>query len=129
MAKISLGDLQKEADKKFGGLIVEDVPGGDVVLLNGLRLPNEKKVELDRLQKEAVELAKRLEDGENLSDDERRQATEHPMFGRILRLVCENDQSADRLFDLIGDDHGLLLTIWNAYTDAAQPGEAQPSQS
>jgi hypothetical protein len=128
MAKISLGDLQKEADKKFGGLIVEDVPGGDVVLLNGLRLTNEKKVELDRLQTEAVELAKRLEDGD-LSDDERRQATEHPMFGRILRLVCESDEAAERLFDLIGDDHGLLLTIWNAYTDAAQPGEAQTSRN
>jgi hypothetical protein len=61
MAKISLGDLQKEADKKYGGLVVEDVPGGDVVLLNSLRLPKEKKVELDRIQTEAVDLAKRLE--------------------------------------------------------------------
>jgi hypothetical protein len=80
MAKISLGDLQKEADKRYSGLIVEDVPGGDVVLLSSLRLPKDKKIELDRIQQETVDLAKRLE-LDDLSDEERQQATENPMYG------------------------------------------------
>jgi hypothetical protein len=130
MAKISLTDLQNESQKKYGDLIVDDVPGGEVLLLNGLRLPNDKKAELDRLQREATELARRLEsDDDSLSDEERRDATEHPMFGRILRLVCKDEDQEKRLFDFIGEDHGLLLTIWNAYTDVSQPGEAPPSQS
>lgn len=126
--KIKLGDLQQAADNKYGAFVVEDVPGGDVVLLNGLRLSEEKKIELDKLQVEASALAQKLESGA-LSDEERERATKHPMFGRILRLVCENDEAAVRLFNVIGDDHGLMLTIWNAYTEAAQPGEATPSQS
>jgi hypothetical protein len=128
MAKISLGDLQKAADEKYGPFVIEDVPGGDVVLLNSLRLPKEKKVELERLQTGAVELAKRLAAGE-LSDDELKEATVNPGFSRILRLSCESDEAADRLFDVIGDDFGLLVNIWNAYTEAVNPGEAPPSQS
>jgi hypothetical protein len=77
MAKISLGDLQKAADEKYGPFVIEDVPGGDVVLLNSLRLPKEKKVELERLQTGAVELARRLAAGE-LSDDELKEATVNP---------------------------------------------------
>jgi hypothetical protein len=102
MPTITLADIQKAADKKYGPLIIKDVPGGPVTLVNPLRLPKEKRDAMTA-----------LDDVEDV-DVKLRQ---------LVELAASPDD-AKRLLDAVGDDLAALAEIVADYTGTAQVGEA-----
>lgn len=110
MAGITLENIQKAADDKYGPFVVEGVPGGDVVLVNALRLSKDKRAKLTAMQSD--------EDGDQ--DEKLRD---------MIRLVAQDAASGKRLLDALGDDLAQLAVVLNEYGQAARLGEASPSAS
>lgn len=110
MPEITLQDIRDAADKKFGPLVVKDVPGGDVVLLNPARLSKEKRGAL----KSAVEQ-------EDLDEQER--------LEQIVKATAKTPDHAKRLLKEFKDDLGGLAVVLESYNQGSQMGEASPSAS
>lgn len=110
MAGITLDNIRQAADDKYGPFVVEGVPGGDVTLVNALRLSKDKRKKLTDMQSD--------EDGDQ--DEKLRD---------MIRLVADSPASAKRLLDALGDDLAQLAVVLNEYGQAARLGEASPSAS
>lgn len=103
MPKITLADIQEAADKKYGPLVIEGIEGGDVTLVNPLRLPKKKRQAMTAL------------DGSDGDVDDK--------LVEIVRLAASKGD-ADRLLKAVGDDLAALAEIMADYMGAAQVGEA-----
>jgi len=110
MPEITLQHIRDAADKKFGPLVIKDIPGGDVILLNPARLSKEKRTEL----KSAVET-------EDIDEQER--------LEQIVRATAKSADHAKRLLKEFKDDLGSLAIILESYNQGSQMGEASPSAS
>ena len=108
MPSISLTDIQKAADRKYGPLTIEGVPGGDVVLVNPLRMSKAKRAKLAKLDADG-------DTDEKLAD--------------IIRLAVDKPADAKRLLDATGGDLTYLAEICQRWTGSAQVGEVSPSAS
>lgn len=105
MPSFTLEDIQSAADKKYGPLIIE-IPSGPVELVNPLRLPKEKRDQLNKL--DAIE-----------DPDEK--------LAAAIRLAA-TPADAKRLLAAV-TDLATLAEIVVMWTSAAQVGEASPSPS
>jgi hypothetical protein len=107
MPSITLADIQSAADKKYGPLVISDVPGGPVELVNPLRMDKAKRDRLTKL--DAIE------------DPEEKLA-------EAIRIGVAKASDAKRLLAAV-TDLAALAEIVNAWTSSAQVGEASPSPS
>ena len=110
MSSYTLDDIRSAADRKFGST---DIQVGDVTcrLINPLRLPKDRRDAL-------VETQKRLDNED--ADQER-------VLRDAIRVVCENDHQADVLLAAVGEDLGVLATLFEKYTTSTEAGEASAS--
>jgi hypothetical protein len=108
MPSITLADIKRSADKKYGPLIVEDVPGGPVELINPLRLSKAKRDRLSKIDEE--------------SDIDKK-------FTSIIQIAVAKPADAKRLLAEVGDDLTYLADLCQKWTSSAQVGEASPSPS
>lgn len=112
MATFSLDDIRAAAEAKYGSTDI-DLGGGDVLsLVNPLRLPKEKRERLSAIQKDANE------DGADQGD----------VMREAIRIVASRPDMAERFIAIVGDDLGMLATVFTTYTEGAQVGEASASQ-
>jgi hypothetical protein len=112
---VSLNDINQEADEKYGPFVVEDVPGGDVVLRNTLRLTRN---ELDQFSQLDAKIKAAQGDPNKVLD----------VMAEVFVLVSVGD-GGKRLLDALGDDPPKLMHLLTLYREATQPGEALPSES
>ena len=117
--QFSLDDIRAAAEKKYGDLTIPGVEGGDVRLVNVLRLPKEKRNALKALQSKA--------------DEKPEEGAESPDEGEVLhesiRIVAASESEAERLLSVVGDDLTMLAVIFEAYTEGTELGEASASQN
>jgi len=114
MANIQFDDIRQAAEEKYGPYIIEGIPGGNVTLLNAIRLPKSKRMRLVKLQSmQAKEMVK--EQDQLLRD--------------MLQLVAATADDAQRLLAVVGDDSALMAELLNDYGQKAQSGNASPSPS
>jgi hypothetical protein len=109
MPSITLADIKRSADKKYGPLVIEDVPGGPVELVNPLRLSKVKRDKLSKIDEVEGDVEKKLTD--------------------IITLAVVKPADAKRLLAEVGDDLTVLADICQKWTGSAQVGEASPSPS
>lgn len=110
MPKITLDDIRKAADEKYGPLVIEGVDGGDVELLNPARLSKQKRNAL-----KAVVGDEELDEGDRLAE--------------IVKITAKSPSHSKRLLAAFKDDLGALAVILESYNAGAQMGEASPSAS
>jgi hypothetical protein len=120
MPKVTLADIKAAADRKYGPFVVE-LPDGEVQLQSLLRLPKKKRGEL---------LAK-AEELKNVGELMQQQADLDlaALIEDILRTVAPSKAAADRLIKACDHDVAVLMEVFLGYMEAAQPGEAKPSES
>ncbi|MGI5530153.1 phage tail assembly protein [Streptomyces syringium] len=111
MASYSLDDIRAAAEARYGST---DITLGDetVRLLNPLRLPKEKRLELSALQ-------------DRMGDED---ADQEALLSEAIRLVADTPQSADRLLTAVNGDLGVLAELFERYGRGTQVGEASASQ-
>lgn len=110
--KFTLDDIKAAAEAKYGSTDLELSDGTEVVLLNPLRLPKQKRDELTKI-------------GELLEDDDADQAE---IFANALRLAAKSKSAVEKLIEEVDGDLAVLAQIFEAYTGATQSGEASASQ-
>ncbi|MGW1740036.1 phage tail assembly protein [Nocardia sp. NPDC001965] len=113
----SLDDLRAGLDKKFAPLPLTLKDGSTAVLQNLLRLPSGVRKEVT----DTLKTIRKDEDGESKDSDEILAATQ-----KVIELVTK-DRKGKKLVSEIGDDLALTSEIIRMWTEATQPGEAQPS--
>lgn len=112
---VSLNDINKEADEKYGPFVIDDVPGGEVELRNALRLPPDERDRLAKLNA-ALKSARDAKDQNKALD----------VMAELLKLVAVGD-SGDRLLEAIEYDATKVAHIISLYKETTMPGEASPS--
>lgn len=110
MPTISLQDIRDAADKKYGPLVIEGVEGGDVTLLNPIRLSKDKRAALSA-----------LDDDDSVDTQDKLES--------IIKIAAKTPGDAERLLGEFGDDLGQLAEALAHYTGGAQVGEASTSPS
>lgn len=120
----SLDDIRSAAEAKYGATVITLPDGYDVRLLNPIRMRSDKRAELIRIQKQINDAAP--EEGAEVDEDKAVEQSEDQikLLADAIRTVCETNAMADRLLDQIGDDGGLLLTVFEKYNASEQVGEA-----
>lgn len=113
MAGITLADIRKAADEKYGPYVVSGVPGGDVTLVSAVRLSKEARKKLTQLQEQ--------------QDDT--EADQDALLRDMVRIVAESADAATRLLDAIGEDNAQLAVLLEAYGEASQLGDRSASAS
>jgi len=106
MPSISLADIRKAADQKYGPYIVSDVDDkGDVTLLSPIRLSKAKRSKLAGLNED-----------ESLDDEQRAQ--------EVVKIAAKTPTDAKRLLDAFDGDFAQLVILVERYGKASQVGEA-----
>lgn len=111
MATFTLDDIRAAAEAKYGSTDI-DLGDDKVVLVNPLRLDKDKRTALTKIQERSEEEG----------------ADEGDVMREALRLVTSTPQACEKFIDMVGDDLALLATVFNAYTEGVQVGEASASQ-
>ena len=114
---VSINQINKEADERYGPLIVEDVPGGDVTLRNLIRCTDNEMAQVSQLDA-------RLKQAQKEGDV-------------VAAIKCARDsieliavgQDGKRLLDDIGEDAAKLMYVLELWSEATQAGEALRSDN
>jgi hypothetical protein len=135
MAGITLDELDKLVEKKYAPYDVDMGEAGVCRLLQSLRLPDEKQVELTRVQREfnALQEERIDEDGEKIERTPEEELELKPqmidLLHQMFRLVAEDEEQIDKFLAARGDDLATMLTLFEEYADSSQMGEASASPS
>lgn len=114
---VSLTQINEEADERYGPLIVEDVPGGDITLRNLIRCTENEMDQVTKLDARLREAKKSNDVGQAL-----RCAKD------LLRLVAVG-KDGDRLITELGDDSAKVMYVLELWAEKTQAGEALRSAS
>ena len=110
---VTLDSIREAAEKKYGSYDIDLGEDGVVRLLNPLRLSEGARNRLAALEEQEDE-------GDTDNVAERLQET--------VRIIAESPEQAAKLIEAVNGDLGVLATIIEQYGDAAEVGEASPSQ-
>ena len=110
---ITLDDIRAAAEAKYGSTDIELSDGVVVKLLNPLRMAKANREALQSLQ-------------EKLGADG---ADQEALLAEALSTVAESPAKAKKLLAALGDDLGLLASVFETYSKGTQAGEASPSAS
>lgn len=115
MATFTLDDIRSAAEKKYGSTDI-DLGNGDILsLVNPLRLPKDKRAALSKVQ-------------ESLSGEQGEGRDQGDAMRDAIRIVANNAEKAERFLAVVGDDLGMLATVFTTYSEGVQVGEASASQ-
>lgn len=125
---VTLDFIREAAEKKFANLTIE-VPGaGEVVLVNAMQLPKEKRAELmasqKRLSTSKEEAEAALERGEEIEETDQVEQLED-----TLRIVVRGEDKAQALIEALDGNLANLATVFEMYTKGTDLGEASASAS
>lgn len=116
--RFTLDDIRNAAEEKYGSTWLE-LAGGEVELVNVLRLPKEKRKVIMNIAKKADE-----EGDEKETDvDETR---EDLLAGLVA--ACRTSAQGKILEEEIGGDTVFVIEVFSLYMKETQAGEASPSQ-
>lgn len=113
MAQFTLDAIRAAADAKYGSTDIEIDEKTTVHLLNPLRLPKEKRKELEAIQ------------GRMDADD----ADQEELLAEAIVLVADHPKKGQELIKAVGGDLAVLAQIFETYGKGAQVGEASASAS
>lgn len=105
-------DIAKAADKKYSPLEL-DLPDESKVVM---RLP----LRLSREERKAISKAF------DIKDEEEKDMLD--IYTEVFRIVIEDEKSADKLLDLLGEDLALYQELFAEFAERMQPGEAGSSK-
>jgi hypothetical protein len=108
--KFTLANIRAAADKKFGHTEIDGV-----ILLNPLRLSEEKRAEMTAL---FAELRSEAED----------KRSQQAVLEDVLLTVAKTEASGKKLVKEIGGDLAVLLEVIASYSQETEAGEASASQ-
>lgn len=116
MTQVTLTDIQRAAEKKYGNYTVFL---GDEVLtfLNPMRLPKDKRKAIADLN--TVEF---YEPGSAGAEYDK-----WDMYKRIFELSAKHESHFTKLQDAIGDDPAVWEELFDALNTVTELGEASPS--
>jgi Mycobacteriophage tail assembly protein len=117
MAKMTLAELRKKADEKFGDLMVDKV-----VFRSILRLGDQRRKRASELLKQVSEMQSSEDRGDALDLE-----AITGVIRELLQLVATNQVAAKTLLD--GLDGAELMTLMEEWSTVTQPGEASSSSS
>lgn len=109
MPKVTLASIVEAADKKYGPYVIEGIEGGDVTLLNPLKMSKVKRKKLSELNEAESEVDEKL--------------------AETIRLAASTQAEAKRLLAAVGDDLAVLGQIVKDWGATAKVGEASASVS
>ena len=112
--KVTLDDIAKAAEKKFGNVEIDLDESTVVVLRNPLRLSEKEREQIKELQDSLNS------EGEDMSQEDG--------LREMLLLVADSKSKARRLLDSFDGDLTKLVALFQMYQEHAQTGEASPSQ-
>lgn len=122
--KFTLADIHAAADAKYGSFDIELDEERTLVLANPLRLTKAERKALtalsDRDESEPDEKTGATEEDEDATIERMRE---------IIRIAGRRSPLCDELFDALGEDVTLIMTVVESYFEGVQAGEASPSQS
>lgn len=104
----TLDDIRAAAEKKYGSVDISIAEGQTVRLVNALRMSKERRDQVTAMQTE-------LE-----SDD----VDHEGILREILVLVAEDEEQGRALVEALGDDLGMLMSVFEYYNGETQVGEA-----
>lgn len=113
MAQFTLDAIRAAADAKYGSTDIEIDEKTTVHLLNPLRLPKEKRNQLQALQ-------------ELMNADD---ADQEDLLAEAIVLVADHPKKGEALIKAVGGDLAVLAQIFETYGKGAQVGEASASAS
>lgn len=118
MPNISISDIKKAADEKYGPYIITGIPGGPVELMTIATMDKATRMKLLKIEQEQydVEQTGQIQDPFD-------QAAEQ------ILLVAKTPEQGKRLIDQCEDNLGYLMEILSDYRKANQLGEVLGSVS
>lgn len=123
---VTLDFIVQAAEKKFANLTITLPEVGDVVLVNAMQLPTEKRKELMASQKNLSEAKARaeaaVEAGEEIEDTDQVKELED-----TLRIVIRGEGRADALISALDGNLAQLATVFEFYSKGTELGEASAS--
>lgn len=116
MTQVSLADIQRAAEKKYGNytVLIEDEV---LTFLNPLRLPKEKRKAIAELN-----TAEFYQPGAAGAEFDK-----WDMYRRIFELSAKTPAHFERLDQVIGDDPAMWEELFDALNTVVELGEASPS--
>jgi len=118
MTQVTLTDIQRAAEKKYGNytVLIEDEV---LTFLNPLRLPKEKRKAIAELNTQEF-----YAEGAAGADFDK-----WDMYRRIFELSAKTESHFQRLDEAIGDDPAMWEELFDALNTVTELGEASPSES
>lgn len=114
MATFTLDDIRAAADRKFGGMTIPLSDGTNVEMKNVIRMDKGHRDRVKNAQSAFDEISGR----DDVDEDELIEAVR-----TLIRAIVSNDHYTDRLFDELGQDSGLILTVLTSYAGGGEVGE------
>lgn len=115
--RFTLDDIHAAAEKKYGSTWL-DLDGGEVELVNVLRLPKEKRKVIMNIASES-----KKNEGETTDLDKT-----HADLLAGLVAACRTSAQEKILKDNIGHDTTYVVEVFSLYMEETEVGEASPSQ-
>lgn len=109
---MKFADIAKAADKKYAPLEL-DLPDESKVVL---RLP----LRLSRDERKAISKAF------DIKDEEEKDMLD--IYSEVFRIVIEDQESAEKLISLMGEDLAMYQELFAEFAERMQPGEAGSSK-
>lgn len=115
MPSMTLEDLNRAADKKYGNFEIE-IPGEEtLVFLSPLRLPKDRRKAMTRIFETEI-LAARIEKEEDLD--------QYDLYAEAFSVAAEKPAHYERLAALVGDEPAKWTVLFESYNGTAEVGEA-----
>jgi hypothetical protein len=118
MSAVTLDTIRQAADAKYGSYDIDLGDGSITRLLNPLRMSEEARAELKKVQREL---------SASVDDDAPEDVSQVTLFEKAITIVAETEGQAKRLLKLVKGDLAVLASIFEAYGENAQVGEASAS--
>jgi hypothetical protein len=114
---VTLNEINTETDNRYGPLVIEDIPGGDVTLRNLIRCTEN---EMDQVSK----LDTKLREAQKASDMKAALGC-----AKELLEIAAVGTDGERLLEALGDDSAKVMYVLELWAEATQAGEALRSDS
>lgn len=121
MARMTFDDFLADVDKKHQSFAIDLPDGTSVEFRNLLRLPKEKRDEVQELFKK---LSPTEEEAGQEEVDREVSRDEVDFIVDGLRLAASDDDQFTKFADLIGDDAAAWVELFTQWAGGTQAGEA-----
>lgn len=115
MPSMTLDDLNKAADKKFGNFEIELEGEETLVFLNPLRLPKDRRKQMTRIFEGDI-LKARVEEDDDLDM--------YDLYAEAFAVAAATPRHFERLAEVIGDNPAQWSILFQAYNGESELGEA-----